>query len=246
MKRFILIFFILVNAHVTVYSQDYLQMMQMMQMMQDMQINNMINSAINNFKTIQTRIGWSPANNGVDFHLYYSSISNMKVKLTVNRKDPNSSQSYITRTETTNGQFSVGAKKEGADLEWKIEPGDKITWYVNDQYEGSYTFPDDQSRFNALAVSYKNEFESLGNSLSTMPSSPVNTFSTPSPTPSSSSSSGYVICKSCKGTGKCGTCSGSGYYQGSYGTGTLKCPNCSERDGRICSVCNGTGKWFLK
>jgi hypothetical protein len=65
-------------------------------------------------------------------------------------------------------------------------------------------------------------------------------------TPSSSgSSSGKVgtVCRSCKGTGMCGTCNGRGTYQGSYGVGTLVCPNCSASNGRICTVCSGTGKW---
>lgn len=52
-----------------------------------------------------------------------------------------------------------------------------------------------------------------------------------------------ITCKSCHGTGRCGTCNGKGYYQGSYNTGNLKCPNCSESNGRICTVCKGTGKW---
>lgn len=56
-------------------------------------------------------------------------------------------------------------------------------------------------------------------------------------------SSSGVVCKACHGTGICGTCHGKGYYQGSYGVGTLKCPNCSAADGHICSVCNGTGRW---
>lgn len=60
---------------------------------------------------------------------------------------------------------------------------------------------------------------------------------------SSSQQGGATTCRACHGTGKCGTCNGTGYYQGSYGTGTLKCPNCSEANGRICTVCNGTGKW---
>jgi len=62
---------------------------------------------------------------------------------------------------------------------------------------------------------------------------------------SGTGSSGKVgtVCKSCNGSGKCGTCKGSGTYMGSYGTGLLACPNCSASNGRICSVCNGTGKW---
>jgi tetratricopeptide (TPR) repeat protein len=61
---------------------------------------------------------------------------------------------------------------------------------------------------------------------------------------SGASSGGYIQCRSCKGTGKCGTCNGDGYYNGSYaGTDNLKCPNCSASNGHICTVCNGTGKW---
>lgn len=56
---------------------------------------------------------------------------------------------------------------------------------------------------------------------------------------------GTTTYRACHGRGKCGTCNGTGYYQGFNGTGTLKCPNCSESNGRICTVCNGTGKWNL-
>ena len=51
------------------------------------------------------------------------------------------------------------------------------------------------------------------------------------------------ICEACHGSGICGTCNGDGWYMGSYGVGKLACPNCSASNGRICTVCNGTGRW---
>ena len=60
---------------------------------------------------------------------------------------------------------------------------------------------------------------------------------------SSSQPKSYIICHACKGTGKCGACNGKGYYRNMYGGGVIACKICSEADGRICTVCNGTGRW---
>lgn len=52
-----------------------------------------------------------------------------------------------------------------------------------------------------------------------------------------------IRCSACKGTGKCGTCNGDGYYLSPFDGTRLECPNCSAANGRICTVCNGTGWW---
>lgn len=55
---------------------------------------------------------------------------------------------------------------------------------------------------------------------------------------------GYVErdCPSCFGDGVCSTCNGKGYYSGSYGTGSILCPNCDHDHNGKCKMCHGTGK----
>lgn len=59
---------------------------------------------------------------------------------------------------------------------------------------------------------------------------------------SQSQSKSNIICRSCKGTGKCGSCNGKGYFYG-FEMNRIECKQCSASNGRICTVCNGTGHW---
>lgn len=58
-----------------------------------------------------------------------------------------------------------------------------------------------------------------------------------------SSSQYSTTCSSCSGTGKCGTCKGTGSFLNGYTGNYIICSHCSESNGRICTICNGTGKW---
>ncbi len=48
-------------------------------------------------------------------------------------------------------------------------------------------------------------------------------------------------CPLCKGTGKCSTCSGKGWYKNPLTGEILVCPNCLNHDGK-CTKCHGTKK----
>lgn len=71
----------------------------------------------------------------------------------------------------------------------------------------------------------------------------VNYFNSNSTRVPPSSNNNGIICRSCHGTGKCGTCNGTGYFRNIYTGESMPCHNCSESNGRICTVCNGTGHW---
>lgn len=59
---------------------------------------------------------------------------------------------------------------------------------------------------------------------------------------SSSQPTYHIICQACKGTGKCGSCNGKGYFRG-YDLEPIICKQCSASNGHMCAVCNGTGRW---
>lgn len=48
-------------------------------------------------------------------------------------------------------------------------------------------------------------------------------------------------CHICHGTGVCPTCNGDGWYDGGFGTGQIKCPNCHSQYVGKCSACAGKG-----
>lgn len=50
----------------------------------------------------------------------------------------------------------------------------------------------------------------------------------------------WVECSHCRGTAKCQTCNGDGWFWG--GLEKLLCPNCQSNHNGKCSWCNGTGK----
>lgn len=70
---------------------------------------------------------------------------------------------------------------------------------------------------------------------------PANIISTPSSTPAQAPKY-KPLCQACNGTGKCGTCHGTGTFRGYEGQ-LIACPNCSASNGRICNVCGGLGHW---
>ena len=75
---------------------------------------------------------------------------------------------------------------------------------------------------------------SSGNSATTTHSSGYHTYE---------SSYVSVDCHLCRGSGKCNTCNGKGWYESPFGTGPIACPNCygGNQSGK-CSKCKGPGK----
>lgn len=120
-----------------------------------------------------------------------------------------------------------------------LKPGYKLT--VSDTSTDETLFEEEIPLKSSS--SYDSFAENVRNNASIVASA-LNGGSGSSGNRSSSSSGKYAVtCKACNGTGICGTCNGKGTYLNGYTGDYITCPNCTTSNGRICSVCNGSGKW---
>lgn len=159
---------------------------------------------------------------------YIGGESRIKIKYGDNEYDSHLirlSECYVI------GQYIIlpGILKPGYELTVSDTSTDKILFEEKIPLKSS-------SSYNSFAAKARNNVSII---------SALNGGSGSSGKNSSSSSSGKyaVTCRSCNGTGVCGTCKGNGTYLNGYTGDYIACPNCVKSNGRICSVCNGTGKW---